>query len=598
LFEEGIAMKWRVSKKSATAALAGVALYAGVAAWAAPNATVNVPNADPRATGMAPADVLTPTLEGYPIVQVVRAQGAYPVENPLATVGGTMITNYGYLGDGQMIGSAGAVQSPGNNVEAQKTEPDKNTYLILPGQHGPDAHYDYGTHFLFQGHELGKRDAGGVGRGYVTRVNLDADQWHRVTLLAAQDRDGNLLATIDGSTWDPFCQKLLFTTENANAPTYQATPDYPSTVTDISGALGRGGYEGIQTNDKGHLWIVEDIGGSSGAVNKQAKQPNSFIYRFLPYDATDLTQGGKLQVLQVASKANPGQPILFHAGQADSDILSQDVKDLHTYGNTFATKWVTIHDTAVDGTAPFNANTAAKAKGGTPFKRPENGVFRPGTAFREFFFTETGDTNSLTQAGSAYGGFGALFEVKQSKSDSDTGTLTLFFNCDIAHSGFDNIAFLTDEHVLVVEDAGDGLHGQRNALDSMYLFDTTVDYGAQNAPSPIRVMAQGRDPSATYDALLAASSSSNGFQNEGDNEITGMHVSDGDPTVKGLLGARKPHPFTGDWRVFYTRQHGDNVTFEFIVPPTVGGSGNGDGDDQGNGNGNGHGNGSGNVNDQ
>jgi len=49
---------------------------------------------------------------------------------------------------------------------------------------------------------------------------------------------------------------------------------------------------------------------------------------------------------------------------------------------------VTIHDNNVDGFAVFNANQLAKHKGATPFKRPENGVFRPGTHFREFFFTE------------------------------------------------------------------------------------------------------------------------------------------------------------------------------------------------------------------
>jgi len=27
--------------------------------------------------------------------------------------------------------------------------------------------------------------------------------------------------------------------------------------------------------------------------------------------------------------------------------------DLHTYGKTFRTSWVTIHDTAIDGNAPF-----------------------------------------------------------------------------------------------------------------------------------------------------------------------------------------------------------------------------------------------------
>lgn len=44
-----------------------------------------------------------------------------------------------------------------------------------------------------------------------------------------------------------------------------------------------------------------------------------------------------------------------------------------------------MHDTAVDGGAPFCATSAAKHAGATPFKRPENGVFRPGTGFGEFY---------------------------------------------------------------------------------------------------------------------------------------------------------------------------------------------------------------------
>ena len=74
-------------------------------------------------------------------------------------------------------------------------------------------------------------------------------------------------------------------------------------------------------------------------------------------------------------------------------------KDLHTYGHVFKTLWVTIHDTKKDGTAAFDANAAAKKAGGTPFKRPENGVFKPGTGFKKFFFTETGDTTLTTEAG-------------------------------------------------------------------------------------------------------------------------------------------------------------------------------------------------------
>jgi hypothetical protein len=60
--------------------------------------------------------------------------------------------------------------------------------------------------------------------------------------------------------------------------------------------------------------------------------------------------------------------------QADADILSDDMMDLHTYGKVFETLWVTVHDTAIDGNTPFDANALAKAKGGaTPLKRPENG---------------------------------------------------------------------------------------------------------------------------------------------------------------------------------------------------------------------------------
>jgi hypothetical protein len=81
----------------------------------------------------------------------------------------------------------------------------------------------------------------------------------------------------------------------------------------------------------------------------------------------------------------------------------------------------------------------------------------------------------------------------------------------------------------------------------------------------VRILAQGRDSSATVDAAIL-SISGNGFQNDGDNELTGIHVSDGDPTTSGILGSKEPDPFqkNGVWRIFYTQQHGDNVTWEVI----------------------------------
>lgn len=512
------------------------------------------------------AGMVAPTALAAGLIQTSVAVGAMPLEN-----GTSVIPFYGYCGDGPMLPAPGDVQAPAHNVEAQKTEPDKNTYLVLTGQHGASDTYDYGTHFLFQGHEFACPDpVSGQKFGYITRINLDADVAHRVTLMASADNSGKPLPTFDGSTWDPWAQRLLFTSEaGASGGVWAATLDYPSTVTDLSGIVGRGGYEGIQNDSDGNLWIVEDVGGSTGTVNNRAKQPNSFLYRFVPVDKTDLNKGGKLQALQVRSLANLA--IVFHAGQADADILSQDVKDLHTYGKRFTTVWVTIHDTATNGTTPFDANALAKASSATPFKRPENGQFRPGRGFTQFFFDETGDTDNRTQAGSAYGGFGSILLLRQTSPSTDFGTLSLFYLCDVNRSAFDNVAFWDSNHVVFVEDAGDTLHTQRNALDSGYLFDVAEDYGSPDTPPPTRILAQGRDACATIDSGLGAISG-NGFQNDGDNEITGFHVSDGDATTAGILGAKIPTPFQNGWRVFYSQQHGENIAWE-ILPSAGSGDG-------------------------
>ena len=202
-------------------------------------------------------------------------------------------------------------------------------------------------------------------------------------------------------------------------------------------------------------------------------------------------------------------------------LNNPDQVALHTYGRTFKTRWVTVHDTAVDGHAPFDANVAAKAANATPFKRPENGQFQPGTGFGTFFFDETGDTNATSPENASAGGWGSIMKLTQGGPSASTGTLTMFFKCDEAHSGFDNVAFLSRNVVSFVEDAGDGLHSQRNALDSAYAFNVTADY-SNPANQPVRWLAEGREASATIDSAFS------GFgKNEGDNEITGLHVSDG-----------------------------------------------------------------------
>ncbi|MDT4963472.1 MAG: hypothetical protein QOF87_3119 [Pseudonocardiales bacterium] len=528
----------RIAIVGATAAsLAAASLLAATVASSAPPASswTNVASANPKSPGLVTADALSPELR-----QAAVAQGANKLENPTAAV-----PYYGYDGDQPNMVPLPAAPT----VEAHKTEPDKNTYLVFKnGLAGADASYNYGTHFLFQGHESGTP-------GYITRINLDADSAHRVTLLATQDVAGNNLPDFDGSTWDPFAGRLLFTAESGpvTGGVWQADLAVPAHVQDLSGLTGRGGYEGIQNDDRGNLYLVEDVGGKGGVTTPNAKQPNSFVYRVLPTDRNDLTKGGKLQALQVI---NGDHPITFHPGQNDADILGADVADLHTYSKTFATKWVTIHDTALDGSTAFDANALAKAASATPFKRPENGVFQPDGTFSHFFFTETGDTNASTEADAAHGGFGGLLELTQDPR-KNTGSLSLFYRGDVVHTGFDNISFLSRTALAVVEDAGDALHTQRNALDSGYVFDTGKSYAG--GLQPVRFLAQGRDASATIDSACGSACG-----NDGDNEITGLHAANGDPTAKGVLGEKAPNLFTDGWRLFYTRQHGDNVTNEIL----------------------------------
>src|SRR3954451_14977444 len=366
---------------------AGAATFASAQPPDAPSLT-GVPSANTRSPGFAPATVLSPELS-----QTVVAQGATKLENPTA-----QIAYYGY--DSDQVNAAGEpimVPLPtAPTVEAHKTEPDKNTYLVFnKGLAGADTDYDYGTHFLFQGHESGTP-------GYVTRVNLDADAAHRITLLATVPT-----GDIDGNTWDPWAKRILLTTENAAAPTYAVTPDFPGTVTDLSGSVGRGGYEGIQNDSDGNLWIAEDIGGASkkdaGGTTTTAKIPNSYLFRYVPRRPGDLTHG-MLQVLQVSNAA--GQPI---TQASQTPLNSPDQLALHAYHASFRTRWLTVHDTATDGTAAFNANALALADGGTPFKRPENGEFRPGSHFQDFYFDETGDTSATSPENETAGGWGSVF---------------------------------------------------------------------------------------------------------------------------------------------------------------------------------------------
>lgn len=484
-----------------------------------------------------PASRLAP---GYKF-QIV-ARGTWALENPSG-----IITRFGYLSD-----------FPPQTVEPTKTEPDENTYLVLednPG--GPTAGFDYGRHFLFQGHENGHDLA------YVTRINLDVnDPAHRITLLTPPGSDGlTHLNSIDGSTYNPFTHTLLFTMETSFpiGGVFQLTLGWPSTLTRLDGILGSSGYEGIHPDDKGNLLIIEDAGGTSVNVipadpnsPKSARQPNSFVYRFVPNDPSDLMKGGKLQALQVSIN---GKPVVFNPNDPVGDVFSEAQLKLHTPGTSYPVKWVTIHDTDIDGMDPFNANALAKTAGATPFKRPENAQFLPGSNFRTFFFDATGDTNAASggqPALAARGAWGSIFRVDLS-GESERGKISIFVLGDAEHSSFDNLTFADANTLLAAEDRGDTLHTQLNRLDSVWAFFL-------DGSAPKRFLGLGRDTASELDAGFLAAGTP-GFQNDGDNEPTGLQVSTGSAAVNGLPGTLQS---LENPRAFLTRQHGENVVWEIV----------------------------------
>ena len=276
---------------------------------------------------------------------------------------------------------------------------------------------------------------------------------------------------------------------------------------------------------------------------KVTHQPNSFQYRFVPYDRGDLSAGGRLQALQV--RVN-GKPVVFHANDPVGDVFGKASLALNTPGARFPARWVTVHDTATDGNASFDANALAKAAGATPFRRPENGAWQPGSNFRSFVFAATGDTNALAgqvPSLAARGSWGTLYHV-QLNAAGNSGTLTVEALGDASHASFDNITWLTPDTFAAAEDRGNTLHSQLNMLDSVWAYRL-------GDPDPQRMLALGRDPVSEADAATGGE----------DNEPTGIYRSNGDVTAAGMQGTLAS---LSGARMFITQQHGENTLWEFV----------------------------------
>jgi hypothetical protein len=102
----------------------------------------NLHTANTKTPGFAASNILSPEWDLR-----LQATGSMKLD------GATDNTQYyGYINNGTgnnmvpLLGNAANPVKPA--TEASKTEPDKNTYLVLKGQNGADEKYNYGTHFL------------------------------------------------------------------------------------------------------------------------------------------------------------------------------------------------------------------------------------------------------------------------------------------------------------------------------------------------------------------------------------------------------------------------------------------------------------------
>jgi hypothetical protein len=117
---------------------------------------------------------------------------------------------------------------------------------------------------------------------------------------------------------------------------------------------------------------------------------------------------------------------------------------------------------------------------------------------------------------------------------------------DADHASFDNVTFVDDKDtILVTEDRGDTLHDQLNNLDSIWAYKLNQQHPERSIAA--RFVALGQDTIA-------------GVVGEEDNEPTGLHMSEGDSSINGLIGTKVFKK--GRARLFFTQQHGENNLFE------------------------------------
>ena len=225
---------------------------------------------------------------------------------------------------------------------------------------------------------------------YITRINLDADA-RAPRDAAGHDRTPTATRspTIDGSTWDPFAQRLLFTTENADAPTYAATPDFPSTVTTSPARSAAAATRASRTTPT----ATSGSSRTSAARTSRARRPRMPEQLRLPLRAARPGRPGQRQAA--------GAPGAQRRRRADHVREPGAAQQPRPGGPAHATA---RRSRPAGSRSTTPRTTATRRSTPTPLARGGQGdaVQAPGErrlpararSFREFFFDETGDTNA------------------------------------------------------------------------------------------------------------------------------------------------------------------------------------------------------------
>ena len=234
------------------AGTAGLAVVAFVAATSAspphePDLT-SVASANTRAAGYAPSSKLSVELAG----QVV-AQGATPAREP--DLADRLLRLRERRRQRRRPDEAADGADPGRRQTRHRRLSRTRTRTSRSSMRctARTRNYYYGKRFLYQGHE-NATSVNGVKQGLITRINLDADPAHRVTLLATTDsercgdqHDRRLGLGPLGREAD------LHDRERERADLRGDAGLSRPRSTDISGALGRGGYEGVSLDSEGNV---------------------------------------------------------------------------------------------------------------------------------------------------------------------------------------------------------------------------------------------------------------------------------------------------------------------------------------------------------